>query len=209
MKKEPEQRIAHWLGAGFNIGLARKVGLDPHARLTWLATDFVNQTSATLEERLMEMALFIVFESGAGSVNLSHLPPVSETQLKSLIADVGKRLNGFVDGQIWELKIEKRMVRRLHRRVEEFPPNKGKLQVWCTWSREWGVSDQEAFCLVFLLTIQDLLAREGATLMRCMWHECRNLFVQEDARQKYCSDNHAHKDRQLRYRTGRTVGETK
>jgi hypothetical protein len=66
-----------------------------------------------------------------------------------------------------------------------------------------------AFRLVFLLAAFDLLMREGATLMRCTFHECRDLFVQQDPRERYCSTSHAHRDRQYRYRTGRTVGEPK
>ena len=74
---------------------------------------------------------------------------------------------------------------------------------------EQGRTDAAAFEAVFLLTIRDLLRQEGAGLARCQFHQCDNFFVRDDPRQLYCSEAHAHRAHQYRYRTGRTIGEVK
>jgi hypothetical protein len=208
MKKEPEKPTQHWMGSKFNIAVAQKVGTTSKQRLRWLACDFANYTGDKLEETLLEISVFVVFESGGGALNLNYMPEVPAKSLADIAKEVREGLERFVDGGTWLLKVDEAMERRVTRRRREFPPEQGKLEVFSIWMREYRLPNAAAFRSVFLLTIQDLLCREGAALARCAWHECRNLFVQEDPRQRYCTDSHAHRDRQYRYRTGRTVGET-
>jgi hypothetical protein len=198
------------------MAAAHKVGTTPRQRLAWLACDFAQRTSfadmnggAVPEGSAFEVAVFILFESGAGSVDLGQLPPLSAKWLDALAREVREGLDQFIDGGKWELNVSQRLVRRLVRRVRPLPPNVGELEVASTWSVANQSLSPAAFRIVFLMAAFDLLLREGHTLTRCHFHDCKSLFIQEDPRQKYCSTSHAHRDRQYRYRTGRAVGEGK
>jgi hypothetical protein len=177
--------------------------------LRWLACDFVNYESAKSESAVLEVALFILLQSGAGSINLGHRPPLPASTLAALSEEVAKLLEAFVEGKEWKLDVDQRIVCTLQRVTSELPADKGKLEVRSPWRRAGGVSDKDAFRLIFLLSARDLLMREGANLGRCQYHKCQAFFIQQDPRQKYCSDAHGQSDRQYRYRTGRTVGEVK
>jgi hypothetical protein len=201
----------HWLGDKFRFDVARKVGTTPRERLKWLARDFLQINYGKLdgvavpEDVVLELAVFVLYEGGPGTVNLALLPPLSSKRLVKLSREVREGLERFVDGGMWELNLNQRLVRRVSRYVHEFPPDQGKVEIRSTWSREWQISDAAAFNTVFLLTAQDLLVREGEWLARCQFEDCHTLFVKDDVRQKYCTGRHAAKDRVYRYRTGRSA----
>jgi hypothetical protein len=200
-RSDPDAKV-HWLGDKFSFAVASKVGTTPRERLRWLACEFGEETT------VLELAVFILFEAGPGAVNLGVSPPLSVKRLATLIKEVRKGLEHFVDGKTWELNVNQRLVCRLSRQVREFPPDKGKIEVRSTWSGR--SSDAATFRTLFLLAVRDLLVREGERLGRCEFHECQQgLFVKEDGRQRYCSESHATRDRQYRYRTGHAVGEVK
>jgi hypothetical protein len=166
---------------------------NPRERLRWLVEDFARRRNyldrnRPPEELVREVALFLLYQNGAGTLSLGSMPRLSADGLQLLSREIEAGVGRFVDGQDWTVPIKTAELslpvisRSVRRETIEVGRDRGKSIVVACWRSR---SPARTFALSFQLAAQELAATAHEFLAKCPG--CATVFVRDDLRQAYCT----------------------
>jgi len=194
----PSSRSSAWFYRTITPDLVRRFGARPIDRLKWLIEDFARRqeyrdaSSAragdgwTPESVAREMALFLLYQNGPGTLSLgAETPPAMPAKiLRELSMAVADGVERFLRAEGWAVTVPAKTRRTIRTETILLGPEKGTMRAVATWMSP-GAAKNRDFGLVFLLAAQDLLFSEFDYVARCKG--CGLVFVREDLRQTFCS----------------------
>jgi hypothetical protein len=205
-RSEAPVRETGWFSATDLVLLQRMA--DPKGRLRWLVEDFARRSDyrdvrdgkllaaeQTPETTARELATFLVYGNGPGTLYLASLPKMPAKTLRELSHEIDAGVSRFLAGEKWPVAISEPMTRSISLSTVRLGPTKGRKTVERMWR---GKQPARSFGLSFLLAAQELIAAEHETLARCLG--CPAVFVRDDARQTYCRPECGSAHRQRRSR---------
>jgi hypothetical protein len=98
-----------WL-SNTETALLQRLG-NPRDRLRWLVEDFARRRTYLDQDRppevlVREVALFLLYQNGAGTMWLGKMPRLSAEGLQLLSSEIEAGVGRFVDGQDWAVPIK-------------------------------------------------------------------------------------------------------
>jgi len=216
-RREPEKQRKHrrpetpvretgWFSAT-DLTLLQRMA-DPKGRLRWLVEDFARRSDyrdardgkvladgQTPETVARELATFLVYQNGPGTLYLAAPAKMPAKQLRELAQEIAAGIDHFLAGDKWPVMVFQPMTRSISLNTIKLGPTKGRKTVERMWR---GKQPAHSFGLSFLLAAQELVVSEHETLARCLG--CPSVFVRDDARQAYCRPEcgSAHRQRKSR-----------
>ena len=190
-KLEPVTYERAWLSTT-EPALLQRLGY-PKDRLRWLVEDFARRRNYLDKHRapealVREVALFLLYQNGAGTMSLGKMPRLSASGLQLLSREIEAGVGRFVDGQDWTVPIMTAeqdlpvISRSVRRKTIELGRDKGKSIVVACWRSR---NPARTFALSFQLAAQELVASAHEFLAKCPG--CATVFVRDDLRQAYCT----------------------
>lgn len=185
-------------------GLFRRMA-DPKERLRWLVEDFARRRNFLDPDRapdavVREVALFLLYQNGAGTMYLGRKPKMPARELKELSLEINEGVSRFLNGGDWTIPIyafasRLHLSRTLRRQTIELGRNRGKNCAVASWRSQYSAG---TFTLTFRLAAQELVASEQDWLAKCAG--CGMIFVSEDLRQSFCTPRCSAASRMRKYR---------
>jgi hypothetical protein len=188
---ETEVRERAWLSTT-EPDLLKKLG-NSKDRLRWLVEDFARRRIYQDKDRapealVREVALFLLYQNGPGTMSLGKMPRLSAEGLQLLSRKIEVGVRDFLEGLEWTVPINTAVQgrpiisRSVCRKTIELGRDKGKSVVATSWRSR---NSARTFTLSFQLAAQDLVASAHEFLAKCPG--CATVFVRDDLRQAYCT----------------------